>query len=407
MACCVKELAEKRMARLMAAMNLEEPDRVPLVGVGGDVIPAYSGLTMEEYYFDTEKMVKAIEKFIKDFPCDWPFAALIAGLDGRVFNVAFSEYPDLSINLTFITGPMHKVLGDKYYRYPGMEISVDSSPQFIGGTFMEADEYDKLIADPVKFIAETVLPRACRNLENPRQAMATMMRLGREIDNFNALMGQIVGKMVENGYPAMAVGGAYAPLDLIGDFLRGVENVLLDLRRYPEKVKAATEALVEPITNYALAHKSMGANLAFIPLHLNEYLSPKLYKEFYWPTLKEIIERLVKEGFKVMVFFEGKHDPHLETILELPKGWGIAYFEKTDVVKAKEVLKGHTCVMGGLPMSLIVGGTPEQIDEHVKNLLEKVKPGGGFILAPGVSTAPRETPAENIKALAEAVEKYG
>lgn len=59
MACCVKELAEKRMARLMAAMNLEEPDRVPLVGVGGDVIPAYSGLTMEEYYFDTEKMVKA------------------------------------------------------------------------------------------------------------------------------------------------------------------------------------------------------------------------------------------------------------------------------------------------------------------------------------------------------------
>lgn len=402
-----KELAEKRLARLMAAMNLEEPDKVPLAGVGGDIVPAYSGLSMYEYCYDSEKALKAMEKFLKDFPCDWPFAASVSGLDGRVFNVAFSEFPDISINLTFITGPMHDVLGDKYYRYPGREISEDSSPQFIGGSFMEADEYDKLIEDPVKFIAETVLPRACRNLETPRKAMATMVRLGTEISKFNAMMMQTVGLMQELGYPAMALGGAYAPLDLIGDFLRGVENLLLDIRRYPDKVKAATEALVEPIMNYALAHKNIGATLAFIPLHLNEYLSPKLYKEFYWPTLKEVIVRLVKEGFKVMVFFEGRHDAHLETILELPKGWGVAYFEKTDVVKAKEVLKGHTCVMGGVPMGLIVGGTPAQIDEYIKNLLEKVKPGGGFILAPGVGTAPRETPVENIKALIEAVEKYG
>ena len=108
-----------------------------------------------------------------------------------------------------------------------------------------------------------------------------------------------------------------------------------------------------------------------------------------------------------LVFFEGHHEPHLETILELPKGWGIAYFEKTDVVKAKEILKDHSCVMGGLPITLLVGGTPASIDEYIKNLFEKVKPGGGFVLAPSVGTAPRETPLENLTALIEAVEKYG
>ncbi|MCG0276810.1 MAG: hypothetical protein L5655_11785 [Thermosediminibacteraceae bacterium] len=407
MVCNAKELAEQRYKRIMAAINLEEPDRVPLSGVGGDIIPAYSGISMYEYCYDSDKALKAMEKFLRDFPCDWGFAAGVSGLDGRVFNVAFSEFPDISINLTFITGPMHDILGDKYYRYPGREISTDSSPQFIGGTFMDADEYDKLIEDPVKFIAETVLPRACRNLETPRQAMATMVRLGGEIARANANLMESLKVMQELGYPMIGIGGAYAPLDLIGDFLRGVENVLLDLRRYPDKVKAATEALVEPIMNYALAHKSIGAEIYFIPLHLNEYLSPKLYKEFYWPTLKEVIVRLVNEGLKVFVFFEGRHDAHLETILELPKGWGVAYFEKTDVVKAKKILQGHTCVMGGIPIGLIVGGTPAEIDEYVKNLLEQVKPGGGFILAPGVGTAPKETPVENIRALIEAVEKYG
>lgn len=401
-----EELAKERYDRIMAAINLQEPDRLPLAGVGGDIVPAYYGINQYEFCYDYDKAVKAIEKFLKDFPCDWPFAASISGLDGRVFCMAFADTPDIAFNTTFITGPMHDVLGDKYYRYPGREIAEDASPQFIGGVFMEPSEYDALIENPVKFIAETVLPRACRNLATPSQMMATMVRFGIEIARFGALMGQIGMVSAQLGYPSIGIGGAYAPLDIIGDFLRGPENTLLDIRRYPEKVKKACEALIEPIVNYGLEAKKYGINIAFIPLHLNEYLSPKLYNEFYWPGLREVILRLVKEGMKVFVFFEGRHDAHLETILDLPKGWGVAYFEKTDVVRAKKLLKDHTCIMGGIPISLIVGGTPEKIHEYIKNLVEQVKPGGGFILAPSVGTAPKETPLENIAALIEAVEKY-
>ena len=73
-----------------------------------------------------------------------------------------------------------------------------------------------------------------------------------------------------------------------------------------------------------------GAKYAMIPLHLNEYLSLELYNEFYWPYLKTVILKLYEEGTKPMVFFlKGHHDAHLDTILELPEGWGgIAYFEK-------------------------------------------------------------------------------
>ncbi len=401
-----QELAKERLDRIEAAINLEEPARVPCWGIGGEIVASYSGFTQYDLAYDPEKSLKAIEKFLKDFPFDTSMAGL-AGLDGRVFSIAFAEHPDVSPAVTFITGPLHDIWGDKYSRFPGREIDVNATPQFLGGTFMEPDEYDKLIENPVKFVAETILPRVCRNLETPRQAMATFVRVGMEVAGSASTMGKLAEISAKLGYPDFPMGWGYAPLDIIGDFLRGVGNVVLDIHRYPDKVKKATKALLEPVTNYALTSKQMGAKYAMFPLHLNEYLSPKLYNEFYWPTLKSIILRLYEEGIKSIVFFEGHHEQHLDTILELPRGWGVAYFEKTDVIKAKEVLKDHTCVMGGIPISLIVSGNPEQIDEYIKNLLEQVKPGGGFILAPGVGAAPAETPPENITAVIEAVEKYG
>lgn len=403
-----RDLAQERLTRIEAAMNLEEPDRVPCWGIGGDIVAGYSNITQYEFAYDNEKCLKAIENFINDFPFDEMSLAGPSGVDGRAFSMAFLEYPDIFPNLVMITGPIHDVLGDKYYRFPGREIGEDSTPQFVGGTFMEADEYKALIKNPVKFIAETVLPRVSPNLANPRQAMATWVRIGMEIEKSKKLIGKLGDIFAKAGYPPFPMGWACAPLDFIADYLRGFDTVMLDIYRYPHEVKKAAEALVEPIVNFALSSSQQaGAKVVMCPLHLNDYLSPKTYDEFYWPTLKKVLLRIIHEGLKPIVFFEGNHEAHLETILELPRGWGVAYFEKTDVVKAKKVLKNHTCVMGGIAISLLLNGSPEQIDEYIKNLMKQVKPGGGFILALGVGNVPRETPIKNITALLEAGKKYG
>lgn len=198
-----------------------------------------------------------------------------------------------------------------------------------------------------------------------------------------------------------------APLDVISDLLRDIPNAVLDLRRYPDKVKAAVNVLVETMVRMGLLTQAAGAKTVFIPLHLNEYLSPKQYNEFYWPTLKEVILKLNEAGMKCQVFFEGWQDAHLETILELPAGWGIAYFEKTDVRKAKKLLAGHTCIMGGLDVSDVIALTPAQLDQQIKELFAEMMPGGGFIFSPNIGNCPRGTPIENVRAVYEAVEKYG
>ncbi|MEM2394770.1 MAG: uroporphyrinogen decarboxylase family protein, partial [Candidatus Bathyarchaeia archaeon] len=106
------------------------------------------------------------------------------------------------------------------------------------------------------------------------------------------------------------------------------------------------------------------------------------------------------------VAFEGRHDAHLERILELPRAWGTAAFEKTDVRKAKKILAGHTCISGGIPPTLLMQATPEKVEGYVRDLLREVMPGGGFILASSTAI-PAETPVENIRAVMRAVEKYG
>lgn len=303
---------------------------------------------------------------------------------------------------------MHDILKDKFTRWPGRELPEDSIFQFIGGQFMDVKEYAVFSEDPITFVNEVVLPRSCISLEKmgSPKANAALIRLGAEATRALKFLVDIALDLAGVGVPSLPLTSAYAPLDYIGDFLRTPTGVLIDLRKNPEEVERACEALVEPIIKVALALKPAGAKYAFIPLHLNEYLSPKLYNRFYWPTLRKIIETLYRQGIKSFVFFEGWHDAHLETILELPKGWGVALFEKTDVRKAKKVLAGHSCIMGGVPSSLLLEGAPSKIKEYIKSLLREMKPGGGFILANDVDIS-KNVPPENLKALIEAVEEEG
>ncbi|MEM1586730.1 MAG: uroporphyrinogen decarboxylase family protein [Candidatus Bathyarchaeia archaeon] len=400
-----EEALTERRERIEKAIELKEPDKVPLIlSSCGDLLRKY--ITGHDLYFNYEKAREVVVKLVKDYQVDTFLPVL--GAEGFIFALAFADYPDIAPAVRFWSGPMHDIIKDKFTKWPGRELPEDSIFQFIGGQFMDVKEYAKFSEDPIAFVNEVILPRSCINLEKvgSPKANAALIRLGSEAFKALKFLVDVTVDLARVGTPSLPLTSAYAPLDYIGDFLRTPVGVLLDVRRCSDDVKRACEALVEPIIKVALALKPAGAKYAFIPLHLNEYLSPKLYNEFYWPTLKKIIITLYEQGIKSFVFFEGWHDAHLETILDLPRGWGVALFEKTDVRKAKKVLAGHTCVMGGVPSSLLLEASPDKVKEYIKNLLKEVKVGGGFILANSVEI-PKDVPSENLRALIEVVEEEG
>jgi uroporphyrinogen-III decarboxylase len=281
---------------------------------------------------------------------------------------------------------------------------------------MKVEEYSKLMENPAEFILKVIVPRTSENLSDPGSIryVATLTKLMLEMQRCMDTYVKTLTEVRERGMPALALGFTEAPLDFIGDFMRHPTNIPVDLYRHPDEVKRAAEAILPLLLKFAEAStpkKPLAPlpRLLYIPLHLNEMLSPKLYNEFYWPHLKKLITEACNKGVKPLIFFRGDHSPHIDTILELPRGWGIGYFERPkDFIKdVWRKLKGHTVVMGGIPNTLLREGTPEKIDEYVKNLLREVGPEPGFILAPGVEEIEPTTPTINVKALINAALKYG
>ena len=402
-----EELHDQRKERLNRAYSLRIPDRVPVTGVSGFFAAAYCGMSHREYLDDYEKSSRAAIKTSVDFGADM---ATEGGGGLGVLPLALGLMKDYGgLVSSSVNGKIHDILGVRYGRFPGRELPDDKPFQFIGQEFMKPDEYDELIEDPRKFIVERLLPRSMRSLERPGspEAMAALVKFGEESRRRAEYSEKTSEDLRRLGFPIFPSGFSYAPLDLIGDYMRDIKNVLLDCYRMPEKVKEASEAVLGLIIEMAeiTARVVPEGTRVFIPLHLNEYFSPKQYNEFYWPTLKEVCTELIKLGLVPNIFYEGYHDAHLETILELPKGKTISRFEKTDLRRAKEIIGGHSCIIGGPPPSLFMG-TPTKVEEYVKDLLEDLKPGGGFILSPSVSIPSNARP-ENVHAMVNAVKKYG
>ena len=84
---------------------------------------------------------------------------------------------------------------------------------------------------------------------------------------------------------------------------------------------------------------------------------------------------------------------------DLPRGKCICELDsRTDIFKAKEILKGHMCIMGDVPATLLSLGTEDEVVNYCNKLHEIVGRDGGFILSTGCEF-PIDAKFENVKAM--------
>jgi uroporphyrinogen-III decarboxylase len=73
--------------------------------------------------------------------------------------------------------------------------------------------------------------------------------------------------------------------------------------------------------------------------------------------------------------------------------------------QAKKILGKKCCIQGNVPSSMIVTGSPQEVKEYCRKLIEGCGKGGGFILASGsVADNPK---LENLQAMMAAIREYG
>jgi len=92
-------------------------------------------------------------------------------------------------------------------------------------------------------------------------------------------------------------------------------------------------------------------------------------------------------------------------IKDLPRGSVIWLFEDIDMARAKRVLGNHACIAGNIPASLMHTGTPAQVKDYCKRLIETCAPGGGYILSGAAGM--NEGDPEVLRAIMAAAQEYG
>lgn len=406
-----KKAYQERVTRLVKVIKLEEPDRVPCMLPVGSFAVHYAGSTTYKVMYDSEEARRVWKKFRQDFETDTSMGAGV-GIPASVMDRM--DY--------------------KLMKWPGHGLSTDStSMQFIEGEYMKADEYDVMLDDPSDFWLRTMLPRTVGALEpfkylnqlNPmvgmpmsyimpfarkdvQAAFRALMDAAEEMMESGKMAAEIVREELTSGYPPFAGGMSAAPFDMVGDSLRGTHGIIMDMYRQPDKLLEVLERvtpwaikLATSVTFNALSPVIM------MPLHKGDdtFMSDQQFETFYWPTLKKVMMGLIEEGLVPMPFAEGFYNRRLRVIKDMPRCAVIWYFERSDMFKAKEVLGDTSCIAGNVPVSLLSTGTPEEVKEYCRKLIEVCGKGGGYILA-AASSVEKGNP-DSIRAMMEAAKAYG
>jgi uroporphyrinogen-III decarboxylase len=75
------------------------------------------------------------------------------------------------------------------------------------------------------------------------------------------------------------------------------------------------------------------------------------------------------------------------------------------MARAKQVLGDICCLIGNLPTSLVMIGTPEEVKEQCRKLIETCGPGGAYVPAGGAMVDAGNP--DNLHAIMEAAKEYG
>ncbi len=407
-----EELYKKRVTRLIKAIKMEEPDRVP-VWLPAHVYPAYyAGADFRTIMYDYDVMRQAWIKFMDDF----------GDMD------TFSG-PGL-----IPSGKISEALESKVQKLPGIGLPSDSSSnQFVEGEYMFANEYDLLMMDPSDFSLRVMLPRTTGLFESfknlpplrflqsaawvaaladpeVRKTFQTLMGLGDEYKKWRKANEEIRDIVISRGYASTFGGGimAGAPFDHFADTLRGTQGIVMDMYRQPQKLHEAMEYWLNLSINTSVKNFPMtNCPLVMMPLHKGDdtFMSDKQFETFYWPTLRRLFMAMIEEGLVPIPFAEGRYTNRLKQIADTPRSAVVWYFDQTDMGEAKKVLGNVSCIAGNVPSSLVMTGTPEQVKEYCRKLIETCAPGGGYILAGGASV--EKGNIENLRAMMQAAYEYG
>ena len=178
---------------------------------------------------------------------------------------------------------------------------------------------------------------------------------------------------------------------------------MLDLVENPEGVHQLLTFTTKVVIDWLKAQAEVIGNSVEGMLVLDDIpgmLSPRMYREFAHPYLRQITDAFPADWVKVY-HNDANVRPFVADLANL--GFDVLnWSHKLDAAEAREKTCGRIRLMGNVaPLEIGVNGTAQMVKDAARTVIEKTAAGEGLILSVGGGVGPG-MPGANIAALLEA-----
>ncbi len=336
------------LERLEAAMNLEEPDRVPLFylyfGAGHSVLNEL-GVTMRDVYYTAQGIARTQLKAKEMFGHD---------------NI-MSPWGCITVEA--------EALGSK------IEIKEMDYPKIVEYVVKDPSDVDNLeVADPLK---DGRMPIVLESLK---------------------ILVDTVGKDIS------VVGFMASPFTIL-DGIRGFDQIARDMLLNPDILKRMLEITTRTCIEYGKTMIDQGVNVILVKDGFAgaDVMSRTQCSEFDIKYLKPVVTSLQNYGANVIIG-NVSSKPYLD--MQAALNPDAICFAAGDIGEVKKQLRNKVCLIGNVDHAKMPFKSAKDVEEEAKSCIEKAKEGGGYVLSTGCEI-PLKTPTNNVKALLTAIERYG
>lgn len=197
-------------------------------------------------------------------------------------------------------------------------------------------------------------------------------------------------------------------------YLRGMDNLLVDMIEDKDMAAACLDRMTDIQCKLAQRLAETGIDMIVygddVGTQNSMMMSPEIWREWLKPTMKKVINAAkdIKPDLIAYYHSDGVIYDIIPDLIEI----GVDILnpiqpECMDPVEVKEMYADQLSFWGTIgTQTTMPFGSPNEVEEKVKQMIEKVGRAGGLVIAPTHLLEP-EVPWENVIAFVDAVKKYG
>jgi hypothetical protein len=191
-------------------------------------------------------------------------------------------------------------------------------------------------------------------------------------------------------------------------FLRGLENLLVDFITEPPQLNRLIEIVLDYNMNYIKKYLEIGVDILWfhgdIGTQNGLMFSPAVFRKILKPAYKEMFQTCRKAGVHVWYSSDGNLLEIVDDLVECGISIHDPQVRPNSVDGIANAYRGKMCAMVDIDEQMLPFCRPRDINRQIKEIVEKVgSPEGGLMI---YAIPSEDVPLENIEAMCTGWEKH-